>query len=400
MAEYSRIATGQVVSNGGQTLVVLPFTPNYIRIDNRSAAIAASGVTSAWWYTDMGQGSAFRSLYGTGTQYIGQTAATSTAGISTLFGTGFTTIEAGLSLQYGPIYAHNSVATADFAIAKSGAGGSGPATTITTVTNHNLTTGNWVVFSNLAQTSTTGMNQIAGIPFMVTVTGATTFTIFWDTSNAVYTTFNSATSTGNVGSFKKILYPVLYFPGTAFIAAITLGVTTTVQTTAPHNFVVGQEVAFRIPKIPGIIPPVWGTTELNSLPNVLIPGSPIYGYVVSVTNSTTFVVNIDSTFYTAFSVVIPYLSYIGLNYAQVVAVGDVNTGGYPISAGSDLYPSPSVFNGFVSSTTVGARTINGPGIQGAYCNGTFRGFLIGSGVSGTAADIIYWEAMMSDKNYP
>jgi len=400
MAEYSRIATGTIVSNGGQTLVVIPFTPDYIQISNRTRAIAASGVTDAWWYRNMGQGAAFRDLYGTGVQYIGQTAGTTTAALSALVGTGFSTIEAGLSLQYGPVYSHNSVATADFDIAKSGAGGTGPATTITTVTPHGLTTGNWVVFSNLAQTSTTGMNQIAGIPFMVTVSSTTEFTIFWDTSDAVYTAFDTATSTGNVGSFKKILYPVLYFPGVSFIAAITLGPTTTVQTTAPHNFVVGQQVAFRIPKIPGITPPAWGTTELNSLPNPLIPGSPIYGYVVSVTNSTTFVVNIDSTFYTAFNVVIPYLSYVGLNYPQVVAVGDVNTGGYPISAGSDLYPSPSVFNGFVTSTSVGARTINGPAIQGAYCNGTFRGFIIGSGVSGTAEDIIYWEAVMSDKNYP
>jgi hypothetical protein len=395
MAEYSRIATGQVVSNGsGQTLVVIPFIPNYIAIYNRTRAVAGAGVTNAQWFSDMGQGSAFLSTFGTGVQFIAPVGGTSSGAL--VSGTGFTTIQAGLSLQFGPVYQHT--ASTDFSIAVSGAGGAAPATTITTTTNHNLTTGNWIIFSNLYQTATTGMQQIAGIPFMVTVTGATTFTIFWDTSNAVYTAFNTATSLNNVGSFKQILYPVLYAPNVSWIAAITRGATTTIQTTVPHNLVVGSEVAFRIPKISGLNQ--WGTIELNSLPDVIIPGSPIYGYVVSVTNSTTVVVNIDSTTFTAFNVAVPFLSFVGLKYPQMVAVGDVNTGGWPISAGSDLYPSPQVFNGFVSSTSVGARTINGPAIQGAFINATFQGFIIGSSVGGTAADVIYWEAIMSDKNYP
>ena len=399
MAEYSRLASGTVVSSGNDTLVKLPFIPDFIEISNQTRAVAISGVTRAWWYKNMGQGSAFLTTTAAGpadgTSFIAPLGGTSSATFTS--GTGFKTVSAGLALQYGPVYAHNSVATADFAIAKSGAGGSGPATTITTVTAHNLVSGNVVIFSNLYQTSTTGMQQIAGIPFVVTVSSPTIFTIFWDTSNAVYTTFNSATSTGNVGSFKKILYPDLYVPGTAVVAAITRSTTTTVQTTAPHNFVVGQEVAFRIPSIPGVLPPAWGTTELNSLPNVQIPGSPIYGYVVSVTNSTTFVVNIDSSAFTAFSVVFPFLSFVGRTPPQVVAVGDVNTGGWPISAGSDLYPSPLVFDGFGTTAT---RTINGPAIQGAYINATFMGFVIGDPISGTAEDVIYWRAHLHDKNYP
>ena len=65
-----------------------------------------------------------------------------------------------------------------------------------------------------------------------------------------------------------------------FRSALTLASTTTVTTTMYHNFVVGQEVAFRIPS-------QWGTSQLNSLPNVIIPGSQIYGYVVSVTDNWT-----------------------------------------------------------------------------------------------------------------
>lgn len=381
MAEYSRLASGQVTSTGGQTLVIVPFIPNYIEISNKTRAVAGSGVTRAWWETDMGQGAGFANVYGTGDVYIDAVGGTSTSGQTN--GTGFTTIQAGLSLQYGPVYQHTG--STDFSISKAN-----PAV-VTTTTAHNLVTGNWIVFSNLAETSTTGMQQIAGIPFMVTVTGADTFTINYNTNQSNFTAFNTATSTGNVGSFKQILYPVIYSPGVAFIDAITTGTSTTVTTTAPHNFVVGQEVAFRIPS-------AWGTTQLNSLPNNVIPGSPMYGYVTSVTNSTVFVCNINSTSFTAFNSNQPYANSPGQKFPQVVAVGDVNTGGLQISAGSQLYPSPQIFNGYTSSTTVGTNTINGPAIQGAYINGTFMGFVIGSGVSGTAADVIYWRAYMHDMN--
>lgn len=368
MAEYSRIATGRVVSAGGATNVILPFIPNFIEIYNQTRAAAASGVTRAWWETDMGQGAAFAVTTAGGP-------VDGTSFITTATGTGFRTIQAGLSLQYGPVYQHGG--GADFDISKAATA------VVTCATNHNLVSGNVVIFQNLYQTAATGMPQIAGIPFVVTVTGATTFTIPWDTSGSNYTAFNTATSTGNIGSWKQVLYPSLYAPGEAFISAITLGATTTVVTTAPHNFVVGQEVGFRIP-------PVWGPTQLNELPNVLIPGSPIYGFVTGVTNSTTVVINIVSTGFTAFNVNQPVASVRGLTFPQIVAVGDNNSG-------SNLFgfTSPSVFNG---TGVLAVNTINGPAIAGAYINATYQGFIIGSAVAGTAADVIYYKAILSDIN--
>ena len=102
MAEYSRLAQGSVVSTGGATMVPLPFLPTFIEIFNRNAAIAASGVTRAWWLSEMGQGAAFRTLYGTGDQYIGAVGGTSTSALVT--GSGFKTVQAGLALQYGPTF--------------------------------------------------------------------------------------------------------------------------------------------------------------------------------------------------------------------------------------------------------------------------------------------------------
>lgn len=526
MAEYSRLASGQITTNGQQVAVMLPFIPNFIEISNKTSAQNGSGIYRAWWETDMGQGSAFLEsvstgsggsygyVYaltpqsvaayttlgtgevifdaagplngvtwvsgrditvvkagtynvtfqvsgtepnqfaifvndvpqqstvggsGAGTQqnsissiltlpagavinlvnyvtagavtlastvggtqpnvtanvtisqvgagggdavgYIDAIGGTSSAGL--VNGTGFTTIQAGLALQYGPTV----FLGASGGITKAAAG------VVTTSSAHNLTTGNWVTFQNLYQISTTGMQQIAGVPFMVTVLSPTTFSIPWNTNQSNYT----AIATGGLNtlaSYKQILYPVLYAPQVSYISAITLGTTTTVVTTAPHNLFVGQEVAFRIPSI-------YGTTQLNSLPNLLIPGSPVYGYVTSVTNSTTFVVNINSTAFTAFNSNQPFLSFPGLEFAQVLSVGDVNTGGFPLSTTSQLYPSPTVFNGFSSSTTVGVNTINGPAIQGAFFNSTFMGFIIGSGVVGGNADVpntLYWRAYMHDIN--
>lgn len=378
MAEYSRLASGKVLSTGGQTAVICPFKPDFIEISNQDSAQEAGGVTRAWWYTDMGQGAAFRTLYGTGDQYIDVVGGTSTGGLTN--GTGFSTIQAGLALQYGPT------------IFLGGSGGitkaAGP--TITTTANHGLVVGDVVVFSNLYETSSTGMQQIAGIPFQVVTATPTTFTINWDTSGSNYAAI-TAGGLNTLASFKQVLYPALYAPGAAVVSAITLGATTTIQTTMPTNVVVGQEVGFHIPT-------VWGTTQLNELPNVIIPGSPVYGYVVSVTDSTNFVVNINSSAFTAYNANQPFASFPGLKFPQIVPVGDVNTGGLQISPGSQLYPSPQVFNGFQGSITVPVNTINGPAILGSFFNATFQGFIIGSGVSGDEGDLLFWRAYLHDIN--
>jgi len=386
MAEYSRLASGQTVARGvdgqaaGQTAVVVPFLPDFIEIYNRTRAVAGSGVTRAWWVRDAGQGSAFLDTFGTGEQFIAPVGGTSSGAL--VSGTGFSTIQAGLSLQYGPTF----LLGGSGGIAKTSA----TLLTVTTTAVHNLTTGDWVTFQNLYQTSTTGMQQIAGIPFMVTVTGTTTFTIDW-VGNSSNLTAITAGGLNGLASFKKILYPVLYAPGVAYPWKIDVGTTTTIHTTAPHNYVVGQQVGFRIPA-------PYGMTNLNELPNTTLPGFPIYYYVTSVTDSKTFVINVDSTQFTAFTVNNTFLSFPGLKFAEVVAAGDVNTGGWPYNGG-DLYPSPRFFNGFTSSTTVGVSTINGPAISGAFSNATFMGFIIGSGVGGTTGDVIYWRAYMHDINY-
>jgi hypothetical protein len=392
MTEYSRMAKGEFTAVGTTKIVNLPFQPDFVELWNYTniKTPATTKVTRAWWdaqFVDSAD-----TPPSNPTLVEGYGASATAASFNRIQTNGISAFSAGQLLQFGPSYKHTG--STDFSIAVSGAGGP---TTVTTTSAHGLVSGDVIIFEGLYETSTTGMPQIDGIPFTVTVLTSMTFTIPWDTSGANYTAFNTATSTGNIGLWKKVLYPYIYFPGVAFISGITLGATTTIDTTDAHNFVVGQEVAFRIPS-------AWGTVELNSLPNILIPGSPAYGFVVAVTDYNTVVVNINSSSYTAFTVNQTVASVPGLSYPQIVAVGDVNTGGVPISANSVLYPPPQYMP--IGTTTF--NTINGPAIRGAYVNNTSQGFVIGPGLADaplsasilTNGDRVIWRAYLHDMSVP
>ncbi len=379
MTEYNKMAKGRFVSTGQAQIVNLPFLPDYVEFINytASASGADNGVPNAHWDALMGQGVAV----------IDRFASADVLTTDTVDTLGISTFQAGLMLQYGATQLVSTITKADPAV-------------VTASANHGLKSGDVVIFQNIYQTTTTGMQQIAGMPFTVTVTGLTTFTIPWNTNQSNYDAYTFAAQTVRA-SFKQVLFPYLYFPGTSVISAIDINTPTgytTVHTTDAHNFVVGQEVAFRIPT-------EWGTYQLNSLPNTVIPGSPIYGYVVSVTDYNTVVVSINSAGYTAFNSNQAFASFPGEFFPQIVAVGDVNTGGVQISAGSALYPPP--YSVPIGTTRV--NTINGPAIQGAYVNNTSQGFIIGAGVAqgdasailvGAAEDVIYWRAFLHDISLP
>lgn len=373
MAEYSRMAKGKFTSTGAAQIINLPFQPDWVEFVNYTASKtpANHGIPFAKWDANMGQGFAAVELFN----------ATPVLTTGTVETNGISSFAAGQLLQYGAAIQISGITKASPAV-------------VTTGSAHGLASGDVVILNGLYQSATTGMPQIAGMPFTVTVTGSTTFSIPWNTNQTNYTAL-SGSPTGS--TVQKVLYPYLYFPGTSIISAITTGTTTTIDTTSAHNFRVGQEVAFRIPS-------QWGTTQLNSLPNSNTPGSPIYGYVVAVTDYNTVVVNIDSSSYTAFNSN-QSATVLGYSWPQIVAVGDVNTGGQLISSGSPLYPPPI----YMPIGTTEVSTIGGPAIRGAYVNNTSQGFIIGAGATtgdassvlvGAASDVIYWRALLHDYSSP
>ena len=379
MTEYSRMAKGRFVSTGGAKAINLPFKPDAVEFWNYTAGAtpASNGVPYAYWDANMGQGTALA-------QYFNATPVLSMGAVTA---NGISTFEAGMALQFGARKQVVSSTKADPASFE--------------VTGHGYKSGDVVVFQGLYSTQyTAGMPQMDGIPFTVTVTDANNFTVPWNSNQSEYTALAASPAGAYV---KKVLYPYLYCPGTCVISAITTGTTTTIDTASAHNFVVGQEVAFRIPTVTGSTSE-WGTVELNSLPNLVIPGSPIYAYVIAVTDYNTFVVNVDSSSYTAYSSNVPVANVAGLTFPQVLAVGDVNTGGVQISSGSALYPPPYT----VDIGTTRTNTINGPAINGAFVNNTSQGFVIGAGaltglsstvLVGANTNVLYWRAYLSDISY-
>jgi len=101
--------------------------------------------------------------------------------------------------------------------------------------------------------------------------------------------------------------PQYFAPWRFVISAITLGVTTTVTMVIPAittlNYVVGQQVRL-------IIPPTFGCRQLNEQT----------GYVISVNPPNQVVLSINSLGSD------PYISSSATTQAQILAIGDINTG--------------------------------------------------------------------------
>ena len=101
------------------------------------------------------------------------------------------------------------------------------------------------------------------------------------------------------------IQPQYYSPSQFFISAITLGQKTTVTTSVAHNYVIGQQVRLLIPR-------AYGCRQLNES----------FGIVLSIPMSTQVIVSINSSIN-----VDPFIASSAPGQkAQIMAIGDVNTG--------------------------------------------------------------------------
>ncbi len=389
MTEYSRMAKGNYTVGSGTLgsvapsakIINLPFQPDYVELINYTQAItpAQHGIPFAFWDASVNVTVSSVVYNPTIIEIFNATPVLTTDSVLT---NGISVFSAGLGLQFGPTAQVIGITKANPARVN--------------VTAHGFSVGDTVILQGIATSVTNNdFRLINGIPFtIVTVSDANHFDIQWNTNQSNYTAI-SGSPTGAL--VKKVLYPFLYLPEDNVVSAVTAGSTTTVVTTMYHNFETGQEIAFRIPQ-------AFGMTQLNSLPNILIPGSPIYGYVTSITDNWTFVCNINSTAFTAFTTnpATPVPS--NFTFPQVLAVGDVNTGGNAITSTSALYPSP-----LFPTSSNRVATINGPAIRGSFVNNTSQGFIIGAGASrtdtsswvgGSSGDVIEWRAYLHDFSSP
>jgi hypothetical protein len=350
MAEYSKIAEGTftVATPVASHFVNLPFVPNTFEIWNLTEWGDGDGTNAlvqyAIGFAEQAAGSAWT---------VQNVATLATLQNIALTSGGFTFIQAG-TYQYGPIFTISGITKASAAV-------------VTTTTPHGYAIGDAVLIYG-----TTGMLQIAGTVYTVqTVPSTTTFTI------DVNSTGFAAVATA--GFVKKVLYADLYIPEGSAITAVSTGLTTTVTTALNHKFVIGQEVFF-------VIPPQWGMTQLDTIvagQTGLIGAQYQQAYVISIPNPNQIVVNVNSTGYTAFSYPTSATAALGVTPAQVLAIGDQNTG---YLAPGGIPPTPLT-------------------IPGAFVANTRQGVLIGGGapvatastaVLGTAGDKIRWRAVYPD----
>jgi hypothetical protein len=344
MAQYNKYAEGYFTSTAATPQMInLPFLPNTFEIWNKTQWGSTSATPQVQYAIGFAEDAA-------GTAYVTENVTSSAAlkNIAPLTAGGFSFISAG-TYMYGPTVAITSVSQANPAV-------------VTTTTPHNLSTGNvvWIY-------GTTGMLQIAGAAYAITVTGASTFTIDVNSSG-----FAAPASAGFV---KQLLFSDLYVPQGSIITAITTGVTTTITTAINHKFVVGQEVFFVVPPVQGSAT-AWGTVQLDSANVVQQTGIPQQAYVMSIPNPNQIVVNVNSTGFTAFAFPTSAQASLGMTFAQVFAIGDQNSGT------TNSVPLPLVPPAIT--------------IPGAFYANTRQGVLIGASLLLNTSDVIRWRASYPD----
>lgn len=106
-------------------------------------------------------------------------------------------------------------------------------------------------------------------------------------------------------SINLPIHPEYYQPRVFDITAISLGATTTVTTSADHDYVIGQLIRLHIPK-------AYGSFQLSGT----------VGYVIAIPAADEVVVDINSTNVNPFIASPTY----GPTLPQIAAIGDINTG--------------------------------------------------------------------------
>ena len=343
MAQYSKILRGTFTSTGVNKALYLPMKPDMIEIWNKTKFNTTTNNTGtqAVGFAENNDGTAYVTA-SNGTTWLGKTI---TAGGFTFFSQG--------SYSFGAVQA----------LANTFVTQASPANV--TVTGHGYVTGDVVWLYG-----TTGMLQIAGIPYVITRVDANNFTI-----NVPAAGFAAAATAGFV---KKFNFPDLYIPQACFITAITAANPCVITTSVNHNFVVGQEVGFTIPT-------QWGMTQLDTETYLKTNnGIPQQAYVTAVT-ATTLTINLSSVGFTTFAYPTSAVAALGVTFPQVYAIGDANTG-YSLNSSGNV-PYLGVTNGVI-------------GIPGSFVANTRQGVIVGTGDGTTivhaTSDVIAWRATFPD----
>jgi hypothetical protein len=322
MAEYDKTISGYYTSAGTAKTLSLPFQPDWIEVrvqgnssgDNWESAANPGVAKESYWYAGMSSDSALITL---------NTAGAATDTKDYVSSNGFKLFQSNPGSFGAPLTA-SAISQANPAV-------------VSLASTSGLSSGDTVLV-----TASTGMLQIAGLPFTIaSVVANTSCTLAYLNSSG----FAAAASAAVV---KKILYPNVFLPRQRFITNITQASSAVITFSTTHNYVVGQTIRFHCPS-------EFGMVEIDGL----------LGTISAINTSTnTITVNIDSSSFTAFAWPTSAVAAGGVSFPQGIPVGE----------------QASQFDG--SFTDNGAQ-----------------GIILGTSVVGASGALVLWKAGKSLKVY-
>jgi len=272
MTAETEIMVGAYVSDGTYKILQLPAEVHYFQVHNYTQYSSAANpgvVKRAYWFLGMPDD-----------YYLGVKNTDGAATDESVLGTsgGFRWLES----------QPNNLEAAKTATAITAA-----APPVVSAVSHGYEVGDTVL-----ATGSTGMLQIAGMEFTVTVK---------DSANAFsigYLDASGFAAPATAGSFRRVSTPPMFAPRRKFITKITKAASAVVTLSVTHGYQVGEKVRFNIPAALGMV-------EMDGL----------IGEITAIsTANNTITVNIDSQAFTTFA--FPASASVPFTHAQVIPVGD------------------------------------------------------------------------------
>lgn len=276
------LASGSFTSDGTVQTIRLPSGANEIEIFNITdfgSAAANTNVMKAKGLASLTAGYGYYTPKTSGAATLGTETMTTSGGFTFISDSGSQTPEAALAVT-------------------SATNAAPPVLTMTS------STGNVVQGDIVRYYGASGQYNISGLDF-------TAGTVVANTSIALaYGVAPGAVGSG--GYVRRIPFDARFYPRNRYIASISKATSAVVVMTVTHGFTVGQKVRF-------IVPSDFGMIEMDNLLGTVTA-------INTTTNSIT--VDIDSSAFTTFAFPSSATAAAGVNFAQVVPVGEAASGSY------------------------------------------------------------------------
>jgi hypothetical protein len=353
------LSQGRFVSAGADTIVQIPSNADFMQVVNytKLGVVGTANIIAvkSYWQRGMAVGTGVIDFHTNTTAAI--TSSTYTSG-------GFTLVDTSGNPLVAPVAVTNIT--------------NATSPVISTASTSGLIQNTTVVRVSATAASANNASNLFGIDFVIgTIVANTSFTLTEPATNPLATApgVNGAIT----GVYRIVQYDPLFYPRLRYAVNITRAAQAVVSTNVYCNYVAGQLVRFSIPASAGMV-------ELDGQT----------GTVVSVgATGLTFVVNIDTTTYTAFT--FPTDAQMPGQLPQVIPVGEDTASALislqpqiPLIAGSTSQAVNNANSGILSDSIVNTGLIGMKlGFTGVL---DIAAAAILNGPAGAANDVIYWLA--------